>query len=671
MIKRDDQYWEQKMRMFLHDPVDKALGIPGHEGRASDIAEALGISTPAKSEVALADIIASGLDRANLPGYSRQESQNGAVDFTKYPEITHPVSGKSLKFTGHYDSAAAVTRQAVDIIRKDTNDTNQVWDKQTFFNYLFFILRKRLITENCGNLGFLWDRIPADTRIPDHAVWNHAGMVSALYTSFRESDTGGASMVVISITPVQPFIGKTRKLRDHWVASVILSWLTFEGICSVVETLGPDHVLYPSLQDQPLMEAYLSADFEPYLDAYRQAFDIHRDETVASFPNKFVFLAPAGKEERFAAEVEARIRREWKSLAETVSTWMGDEGAFKALFNRQVDNWWQFSWSSSHFVRLENSSDIKELFDEKKFEHLFKTIEDFSREYKNADYVYPVSHSLVQTLMAVGKNAPATTRNPEPGIKCPVCGELEILHDLSGTDHGAGEYKKAADEFWKRISRRFSGRDGSGGGMIKDEEQLCAICSIKRFAPNALEKLGKDHVLRKIFRDGSFPSTTELATVEFREKLKKKGILQEDQGRAGRLEQQLIDELHESESSGYSLEIRNLLKDAQQHGIFKDEPDSYYAVLMMDGDRIGDLVNGTTIAARWKDVLHPDLVRRYENGILKVKYDDLWKDYLNKQRILSPALHATLSESLGSVFPVRGSTDCQGPSGKADLCRRR
>ena len=199
MIKRNDEYWEQKMRMFLHDPVDKALRIQGHETRASDIAQALGISTPDKSEVVLADIMASGLDRANLPGYNRNPSQNGAIDFAKLPEITHPISRGSLKFTGKYDNAAATTRRMVEIIEQDTNDISQVWDKQIYFNYLFFILRKRLITENCGNLGFLWDKLPADSRIPDHAIWNHSGMVSALYTSFKESETKSVSMVVVSI----------------------------------------------------------------------------------------------------------------------------------------------------------------------------------------------------------------------------------------------------------------------------------------------------------------------------------------------------------------------------------------------------------------------------------------------------------------------------------------
>lgn len=652
------------MRIFLHDPVDKALKIPGHEIRASRIANALGVSTPDKSEVVLADIMASGLDRANLPGYSSDPSANGAVDFAIHPDITHPICAASLRFTGHYDKAEDVTAQIVKIIEKDTNDTSQVWDKRTYFNYLFFVLRKRLITENCGNLGFLWDKIPADSRIPDHTIWNHTGMVSALYTAFNESETRGASMVVVSLTPVQPFIGKTRKLRDHWVASVILSWLTFEGICTIMETLGPDHVMYPSLQDQPLVEASLAPFFEHFFDAYKNSVQMEKDEAVASFPNKFVFLAPSGQEEAFVKAVEERIQKEWKALADIVLSWIdpgagtGADAALASIFNRQVENWWQFSWSSAHLVSLKDQPDIETLFEKEKFANLFKTIEDFSRKYSRADYVYPVTHSLVQTIMAVGKNIPVASRDKEPGIKCPVCGELEILHNLPGSGHGAPEYKDAADKFWQGISQRFSNPGWSdvsetyGSSMVKKDEQLCAICSIKRFSPNALEKLGKTHILRRVFRDGSFPSTTELATVEFRERLKHEGLLSVETDRSGNLERRLIDELHEreQESGGYSEDVAKLLKAAKKKNIIRDETDNYYAVLMMDGDKIGELVNGASIAAKWRDVLHPRLVEQYTRGILKADWD-LWENYLDRQRILSPALHATLSESLG-VFSL-------------------
>ena len=697
MNPKNDAYWEQKMRIFIHDPMDKALRIPGHENRAGQMADAFGISTPDKSEVSQFDMMAAGLDRAALPGYSTHAAQNGAVDFAEHPTITHPIAGGALTFSGKLLSAKETTDQLSALIKEDTNDTTQRWDKRTTFNYLFFVLRKRLISKNCGDLGFLWDKLPADSRIPDHSIWNHNGMTSALYSCFTESQTNAASMVVFSLSPVQPFIGKTRKLRDHWVGSVILSWLTFEGICAIMEQLGPDHLLYPSLQDQPLMEQYLieeiNHNFAPFFHEYRDDLKkwcgMQQDESVASFPNKFVFLAPAGQEAELTQAIETRIHKKWLEIGDTTLNWLkeGEDEELKTIFRRQTENFWQFSWSSAHLVQLKHKGEIETLFDPEKFKDLFETVEKFSKVFANStfettqQYAYPITHSLVQTVMAVGKNAPTTTRRPEPGIKCPVCGEFEILHgmtkdknpalnddnirdDKGRDDETMGrtvqphEYKRLSKQFWKHIAESKH----MEGSIIKEDEQLCSICAIKRFAPHVLdiyEKChGKAHPLKPILKEGAFPSTTEMATFEFREKLKSAGLLDDKA-----LEKDMIDELHEQPESNDPGEgssgirstvrqtaVRQLLSKAkqQQNPIILSDEDSYYAILMMDGDKMGNLVNGTTIAATWKDVLHPELVARYRSGTLKTKWKDIWKDSLPKQRILSPALHATLSESLGA-----------------------
>lgn len=644
MQKREDQYWERKMQVFLHDPMDKALRIQGHEERAGRIADAFGIGTASKSDVGLFDIIAAGLDRANLPGYSPNAAQNGAVDFAQHPQITHPIAPGRLTFSEKFSTADQINRQIVDIIHQDTKSTDIRWDKQTYFNYLFFVLRKRLIAENTGNLGFLWDRIPADSRIPDHSIWNHAAMVSAIHTCVKESDLHRASMMVFSLTPVQPFIAKTRKLRDHWVASVMLSWLSFEGIRQVMNRLGPDHILYPSLQDQPLVEAGLSEHFGRLFQDCQEKTGLFKDKTVASFPNKFVFLAPAGQEEAIARDIQERIESRWQALARTVLQWLDkDNPDLEEVFLRQTGNFWQFNWAGAHLVDLKHRDMVDTLFDRQKFNDIFDTIKAFSRTYADADYVYPVTHSLVQSVMAASKNVPFTDRAPEPGIKCPVCGEFEILHGMSLKTDDPGEYKNGADLFWKRIAGR------SGGTLIKEGEALCSICAIKRLGPLALAAHDKAHLLNDIFKDESFPSTTEIATFEYRESLRQEGKLPpcRKNGQLDPVEKDLIEGWH----------------DAGQD-IGDSETDLYYAILMMDGDKMGDLVNGTTIAARWKDVLHPELVERYtENRLTTCR--QLWMDegYLDRQRILSPALHATLSESLGafSLYAVpRIIRQCRG-----------
>jgi CRISPR-associated protein Cmr2 len=633
MSQKNDAYWEQKIRFFLHDPVDKALKIPGHEERAKKIAAAFGVSTPDKTEVMLADIIASGLDRANLPGHSLDASKNGAVDFAGNPQITHPISGsKSLQFTGKTDSAASTTNQIVELINSDTNRLDRIWSKQEYFNYLFFVLRKKLIASNCGNLGWLWERLPADSRIPDHSIWNHSAMVSALGSAFSESQTKTAALMVFSIGPVQSFINKTRKLRDHWAASVILSWLCFEGITVVMNKLGPDHIVYPSLQDQPLMEQYLEEAFSGVIAPGGQSETLQKDTAVASLPNKFVFIAPAGKEEEIAAGIQERIREKWHELAAIVLDFIGiQEKTAEKITHRQIYSWWRFNWSSADFVTLDDQQEIQLLFEDK-FSDLFAAIDKFSKSYPAADYAYPATHHLIQAALAASKTRPAAARAPEPGMKCPVCGELEVLHDHDGPSHSTG-YKKATDSLWGKIQSRFQ------ASTVREKERLCSVCCIKRFAPMAVQK--SSHPLKKIFKSDKFPSTTEMATWEYRSRLKEAGFLDDPA-----IEQELIDQLHEDPSQR-SKTVKTIITKASQKNILISEPDDYFAILMMDGDKMGDLINGTNIAACWGDVLHPELVFRYqEGGLLEKK--DLWDEYLEKQRMLSPGLHAALSESLGA-----------------------
>jgi len=648
MNQRDDAYWEQKIRFFLHDPVDKALKISGHEERAKKIAGAFGVSTPDKTEVALADIIASGLDRANLPGYSSDASKNGAVDFAESPQVTHPISGgNSLQFKGKTDPAAPTTDQIVDLINSDTNRLDRIWTKQEYFNYLFFALRKRLIANNCGNLGWLWERLPADSRIPDHSIWNHSAMVSALGSAFADSQTKTAALMVFSISPVQSFINKTRKLRDHWAASVILSWLCFEGITVVINELGPDHIVYPSLQDQPLVEQYLEDVFFGLFTPCGQNETLQKDTTVASFPNKFVFIVPAEKEDEIAVKIQKRIQEKWHEIAEIVLDFIGAQGkAAEKIAQRQIDSWWRFNWSSANFVTLNDQNEIQLLFADK-FSDLFAAIDKFSRSFSSANYAYPVTHHLIQASLAASKTRPTKARAPEPGMKCPVCGELEVLHDHDGPSHSAA-YKKATDSFWERINARFQ------DSIVREKERLCTVCCIKRFAPMAVQK--SSHPLKKIFKSDKFPSTTEMATWEYRSRLKESGLIDDPA-----IEQELIDQLHENPEQRNNT-VKTLIKRAAENNVLLDEPDNYFGILMMDGDKMGDLVNGTNIAACWRDVLHPDLVLRYQEGGLPEK-KALWDEYLEKQRILSPGLHAALSESLGafSLYAIPRIIDsCSG-----------
>ena len=85
----------------------------------------------------------------------------------------------------------------------------------------------------------------------------------------------------------------------------------------------------------------------------------------------------------------------------------------------------------------------------------------------------------------------------------------------------------------------------------------------------------------------------------------------------------------------------------------RDE-DKYYAILLMDGDHMGKLVNGETLASRWETVLHPALVERLGHPGFPSQFREFWQKELGQRRTLAPAVHAAISEALGdfSLYTV-------------------
>jgi CRISPR-associated protein Cmr2 len=79
--------------------------------------------------------------------------------------------------------------------------------------------------------------------------------------------------------------------------------------------------------------------------------------------------------------------------------------------------------------------------------------------------------------------------------------------------------------------------------------------------------------------------------------------------------------------------------------------DKYYAILMMDGDNMGKLVSGETIAATWKSIMHPEIAARLVSDGFIDPYRKVWEKIYGdaglNRRLVTPAIHAAISESLG------------------------
>ena len=649
--KPDTAYWNRKFIAYMHDPLDKILQIKGHENRAELLLEKFGLQKPNEEFWKKADGIAAGFERGQVPSYSADPNKNGAVDFLQNPIITHPTSEQAqLKISMpsvNDETAKQINEKLLKFMESEIGMkagqggySDEFKGKEDLFSFARFLythlaLRFKLAEKNVGGLGAFWHRIPADSRFPDHSIWQHNALCSALCSCIElaGNDTE-IGLMVLSITPVQPFIAKARKLRDYWTGSVLLSWLAFEGMRWVIENLGPDHILYPSLIDQPLVNEYMKQKWAVSQDGF-----LNPPKDIASFPNKFLFLIPMNQAETIAGEIKNHVRAAWKNLYEKVcdtctsmmdSLLSDEEKAYiEEIFDRQNSRFWDLQWAASYLVVENDKSEIEQLLPKSVYENPFELLKRFNKIIKDKPHyeksgrgvLYSLSHSLAQSALAVSKNRKNVTRLTETGEKCHLCGEFEVLHHkkYSG-DTSAGEYKGNTRTFWTNLKMKWDGdeKDTLGFNLNKNEK-LCSVCLTKRMAFEAM-KGDADHILQGVFkRKKSFPSTTDIALTSYFER---ENVPDEKR-------KEIAQKIHEKADEK------------------TDNHDRYFAILLMDGDNMGKLVNGETLASKWESVMHPDMVERLKKPEFERKYRDNWKNIFDKKRLITPAIHAAISESLG------------------------
>ncbi len=666
-------YWDRKFTAYMHDPFDKVFHIPGHEERAKKIFEIYGFDHPNQKFWKRADAIASGFERGQVPSYNSDERKNGAINFLDNPILTHPITGEvglkidlqiALKGGNHKETAEKINSQVIKYLKEKIGmqpgdggySDRFAGDNATFaiarFLYTHLALRFKLAEDNVADLGALWHRLPADSRFPDHSIWQHNGLTSALYSCMELAENeSGIGLMVFSITPVQPFISTARKLRDYWSGSVLLSWLAFEGIKWVMENLGPDHLLYPSLIDQPLVNEYLNKMWK--IDDIK--FWDNQKREIATLPNKFLFLAPINRVEEIAGQIEENIKTAWKRISQNTvamiekflpSLPQEEKQNLNQLFSRQNSNYWNLQWSAASLVSKDNTKEIEKLLSPTQYQNNFEMLDIFNRilvdpQYNHYDksgtgLLYSISHSLTQSSLACIKTRREITRLPENGEKCHQCAEFEVVHPMKyQNDFSTLQYKEKINSFWQSLKETWHNKHD-----FNPHEKLCSICLTKRIAYRVIEKSGNDEklgpphqILSATFKDKEgFPSTTEVSLYNY---FKRKMITNVREKR------EIANQIHESSEEKGGKGIANR--------------DRYYAILMMDGDKMGKLVNGETIDSTWESVMHPDIVRRLKERDFADNFRINWGKIFTKKekRLLTPSVHAAISESLGD-FVIYG-----------------
>jgi len=637
----ETHYWKQKISAYLHDSPNKVLDIVGHENSAQALAKVFGFNA-AEAFRKDADFAASAADRIPFPSY-RTTKCASAYDIKKNP-FKHPLSGKNINFDGSQNTnlkAEEDAHKTIPILEQGDRDTET--DRLSFLALWRFW--QNWASDRSPQLGFY----PAETRLPDHTIWSHLSITSAMQGCYGGSKADWdartkqttkelpdkPALLLFSIGPVQDFIAAARTTRDLWSGSYLLSYLCATALKHIATDFGPDHVVFPNLKGQPLIDFMLKEDWKACGSSkdsnFWDAFDYSSPEgkeavLTPSLPNRFLALVPEKMTQHenwesaqdYAAHLAETIRNELKAIADSVADRLSDTGSdvfLRDRFNQQVDNLLQIHWQvmpidqtvdeiKREAAILPNDSKYKPTAG---LDAILEMVADMPEEHRDQRYFKDSAKTQLNQSMAAWPTLYAFTGWQLDGVKAlrPFTannsgtwkkGRTENKDSLTGKEEAcliAPDGEDICKELIKQIHKNAPLKS------IKPNEFLGAATLIKRFWH--LTWLCADKDFR--WEDFRMPNTHSIAQHKPFE-----NNSEEDEG---------------SESTS-----------------------KYYAILALDGDQMGKWISGAR-SPKMKDLLSTEAIDYFSQDYFSKKENDQ-PGFLEKNRPLSPSFHLQFSEMLGN-----------------------
>ena len=591
---------EAMIQAFLHDPPDKALEIREHQSRAVRYLKAI-LGEPVqvdaiKADSALGDQLAAIAERLPMPmAGNNGERAVGPMGGTL--RVHHPLGGASPEIPVPAVNEAAVMKTIADMC-------SGIDDRRALFRLLW-----RCLPERMAALDPAYAVLPADTRVPDHTIWNHADTVAAFATAVEATGHGAHALLSFAISPVQSFIAAARSLRDLRNGSLLLSWLAFRAMRPVLKRIGPSALIFPSLRGNAMVDQWLRSDAGGLGSKIVQPDD--QRLLAPSLPNRFLALVPMGPDggwaQALAIAVEKAAVEAWREVAEAVrrelKTALG--GAFvgwDARWDTQIDQTWDFTASIVPLRELGTDEKLAEYRGAETFAAGFPEAQKV-RELGNAipridrpgyaqdsagrwQASVDLAARLLETTRAVRRVPVQAPFKCEVPTKCSLLGSWEQM--------GPGN-RQEAGKFWELLASRGSITDA----RIRKGEALSAVALVKRFAMGAFlsGELGiKD-------RSG-FADTATVAARPWLNRPEAKVVRQYSE--RGNWNGQWLHWLkHDAEDDDpCPKEAWDGIREAKKT---LGPPPTYYAVLMLDGDNMGDWLAGKK-SPTVREAIHPKLV---------------------------------------------------------------
>ena len=657
--------WKRKLLAFLHDPPHKALDIQSHENERDTFIRQAGFDHAAamawfdKS----ADWMAAASDRFPFPRYadSGLKSEFGG---SSHP-FKHPLGGSDLVFDSKDVGITKMAETLQKVQHYAQNLASIPEEKRDWANF-FLHWRRWPVDSAQSDGGWPLPFMPADTRIPDHPIWHHNSIASALQGCRNES-TGALepAFLLFQLGPVQEFIMQARSTRDLWSGSYLLSWLMAHAIKAVTDEIGPDHIVYPFLRAQPLFDLlHRESLYEkvPYAGPdgredtlWGRLKNHEREMLVPNLPNRFLAIVPAERTADLARAAEKVVAAELKRMADASWSWLHArqpmDDKWRTRFNAQIAAFPQIAWQVLPWG-TDPDAEVKDFEAiEPEAAHHLKEIRKLDA-WKNAGSVWSCLYAKIDRLLAARRN----TRNT---------GAWKTDEDQQGTlkDSFSGKEEIVGDEDWWKALRRHPELKFH----FRSDDRLGAINLVKRVWHKAyLEAKWKLKVRHAV----AFESVPGIAAGTWKRKLKERlrEGLKESAQTFDRLA--VVCSVIQKHGAGKNIELPDVfdeksieewldavdpevfmpatwsgdgdgavggalrkLYDAKETGLAG--PPGYVAILALDGDEMGKWVSGEKT---------PEVVRQFSMDASK-HFEGKLKGV---RRPLSPSYHLQFSEALAN-----------------------
>ncbi|NPA69641.1 MAG: type III-B CRISPR-associated protein Cas10/Cmr2, partial [Crenarchaeota archaeon] len=242
-----------KIWALLHDPPHKGLVLKDHERLSVEAAKMfLGQAIPGhvKELVRRADRFASTIERViskyikDLDGiYSDYVNVLNIFD-TRYKAYDRDSIEKARQFS---------CRWFENFIRNLCKIGSKVISAPINIKYLVLY---SILETAWARSEACWVS-PADTRFPTHTVFDHVYTVATMVNWFIEGEEPSGYLVFFDVPGIQSLITASRRSLDYWASSMIISYLVIRTFEELIEKIGPDIFILPSMRNNPLFRIIL------------------------------------------------------------------------------------------------------------------------------------------------------------------------------------------------------------------------------------------------------------------------------------------------------------------------------------------------------------------------------------------------------------------------------